>query len=76
MAQPAWLHDRANDPCGTPNKHPFWDGQATTRVGPWKLFERDGTWYGYDTSHNAWAHFPGQAEATEHANRPPVDIWA
>ena len=76
LTGPDWLRERNNDPCGTPNDHPFWAGVEVTRTNSWKLFERDGTWYGYDTQHNAWAHFPGQAEASAFAGKPAIDPWA
>jgi hypothetical protein len=73
---PHWLHERVEDPHGTPNRHLFWDDQPAERIGPWKMFERDGTWYLFETLQNAWAHFPGRAEAAAHAAGPRVDIWA
>jgi hypothetical protein len=73
---PEWLRERNNDPYGTPNKHPFWETVQAERVGVWKLFSRDGWWFGYKTTQNAWAHFRTEAEAREHAVGPQVDVWA
>lgn len=76
MRQPEWLHDRVNDGYGTPNKHPFWETVSFELVGVWKVFEKDGTWYGYKTTQNAWAHFKTRDEAVEMATGRQVDIWA
>jgi hypothetical protein len=73
---PHWLHQRVNDPYGTGGRHPFWESVSAERIGPWKVFERDGIWYAYETRQNAWAHFPSRDKAVEHANGPAVDIWA
>ena len=77
-ARPAWLAERVNDPCGTPNRHPFWDAQPAERVGAWKLFERDGAWRAYDTRWNAWWQFPDREQAEAHAGEHPkgLDMWA
>lgn len=76
---PAWLHERVNDPYGTPNKHEFWSGPigcTAERIGVWKVFTYGGWVHGYDTQHNAWAHFATQAEAEEHCSKPAIDPWA
>lgn len=74
---PEWLRERNNDPYGTPNTHPFWDTLPIIElVGAWKLFKRDGWWFGYKTTQNAWAHFATEAEAREHASGPQADVWA
>jgi hypothetical protein len=59
---PDWLHERGSDPGGTPDEHPFWKGVEVTRMNGWRLFERDGSCYGYNPRRNSWAHFPGHAE--------------
>src|SRR5579859_2406481 len=64
--QPEWLRERNNDSYGTPSKHPFWETVEFVKVGTWKVFERDGTWYGYDTKNNSWWHFQTQGEAMSH----------
>jgi hypothetical protein len=77
--QPAWLHERNNDPYGTPNKHEFWSGPIgclAERVGAYKIFVTGGFWYAYDTQHNAWLHFDSEAACREHAAKPPIDPWA
>jgi hypothetical protein len=76
MSTPAWLRERVNDPYGTPNRHPFWKSVTVELIGPWKVFERDGTWYAYETRQNAWAHSPSRGEAVRIASGPSVDIWA
>lgn len=75
---PDWLHERANDPCGTPNGHPFWETVSYRPLHAWRIFERDGWWHGYDKLHNAWAHFETEDEATGFAdkNTRGIDIWA
>jgi hypothetical protein len=75
-ASPEWLRERVNDPYGTPNKHPFWQTVEVEKVGNWKLFEKDGVWYGHDTLYNAWAHFASRDEAAEFASGGSVDVWA
>jgi len=75
-SQPAWLHERVNDPCGTPNKDPFWETQPFERRGNFKIFERDGVWYAYDVQYNAWWHFASQEEAHARADGGSVDVWA
>ena len=82
---PEWLRERVNDRYGTPNKvlvdgvlvdNPFWQDVDFEVVGVWKLFERDGWWFGYKTTQNAWAHFATKADAITMASGPQVDIWA
>jgi hypothetical protein len=73
---PEWLRERNNDPFGTPPKHPFWEQVAAEKIGAWKLFAVAGTWYGYDTRHNAWYTFTDEADARERTAREPVDPWA
>lgn len=70
---PTWLHERVNDGYGTPGKHPFWGTVTFERIGDYKIFERDGTWYAYDTLHNAWLHYPGREQAVARAEGPRID---
>lgn len=74
--QPEWLHERVNDPAGTPARHPFWAAVTAEQIGAWKIFERDGTWYGYKTTQNAWARFADRGEAVAMAQGPQIDVWA
>lgn len=74
--KPMWLHLRVNDPYGTPNSHPFWEGVNVELMGVYKLFERDGVVYAYDTRHNAWLHFENWAKAKQHCIKPPIDPWS
>lgn len=76
LRTPGWLHERVNDPYGTPNKHPFWATVSFELVTTWKVFERDGVWYAYDTRYNAWAHFPDKSQAVSHASGGSRDVWA
>jgi hypothetical protein len=73
---PEWLRERNNDGCGTPNKHPFWDSVTFEIIGVWKIFEKDGVWYGYKTTQNAWAHFTDRADAIRMASAKQTDVWA
>lgn len=73
---PGWLRERNNDPCGTPATHPFWQGVSWRSEGAWRLFARDGWWFGYKTTQNAWAHFSTEAEALAMARGPQTDVWA
>jgi hypothetical protein len=82
---PEWLRERNNDPFGTPSKvmvdgvlvdNPFWQAVDVEQVGVWKLFKRDGVWFGYKTTQNAWAHFASMAEAVAMATGPQIDVWA
>ena len=77
-ASPDWLHERVNDPYGTPNKHPFWQSQPFDQVGVHKVFERDGTWYTYDTQYNAWRRADDEADARSFAEGYPkgMDVWS
>lgn len=75
---PDWLNERNNDPYGTPNGHAFWSTVQVRAEGAWRLFERDGWTYGYDTRHNGWWHFATPQEAAEHVAGSPagIDMWA
>lgn len=75
-AQPDWLYVRVNDSYGTDNNHAFWTTVEVVKIGNWKLFEKDGAWFGYDTQYNAWAQFKSEAEAKAHATGGSVDVWA
>ena len=46
---PAWLRERVNDPYGTGNRHEFWASMNFETIGPWRIFERDGMWWMYET---------------------------
>lgn len=72
---PSWLYERNNDPYGTDNRHAFWQSVTFEQVGNWRIFERDGFWFGYDNRYNSWWHFDTRDEATEHAGRGSVDTW-
>lgn len=76
VTPPTWLHERNNDPAGTPARHPFWATVDAERVGQWLIFERGGTWYGYKITQNAWATFAGRGEAVAMAEGPQTDVWA
>lgn len=74
---PHWLHERNEDPYGTPALHPFWDGVSFEKIGQWKIFERDGAWYAFKTSQNAWsAARPTRDDAVAMATAPSADVWA
>lgn len=74
---PEWLRERNNDGYGTPNSHPFWQTVSAERVGVWKVFERDGAWFGYKTTQNAWTTpRPTRDDVMVMATGPQVDIWA
>jgi hypothetical protein len=73
---PVWLHERVNDPYGTPNNHEFWGTVVVTRLGVYKMFTRGGWAYAYDTQHNAWLHFATEAERAQHCAKPAIDPWA
>jgi hypothetical protein len=76
---PLWLHERVNDPYGTPNKHEFWSGPIgclAERVGDYKVFTHGGWAYAYDVKHNAWLHFATEAERAQHCAKPAIDPWA
>ncbi len=73
---PGWLRERNEDPFGTPPRHPFWAEVSAEQVGAYRVFERDGVWYAYDTKYNAWWHFASRAAAAEHASGGSVDVWA
>lgn len=76
MTTPTWLHERVNDPYGTPNRHPFWETVAFEDVGNWRIFEDEtGVWRAHDRQYNAWWHFPTRDEAVAHANGGSVDVW-
>jgi hypothetical protein len=75
--RPHWLHQRVNDPYGTPNRHPFWEGVSFEQIGPWRIFERDGAWWAYQTRQNAWSTArPSREDAVTMTTGRPVDIWA
>jgi hypothetical protein len=77
MKTPEWLRERTNDPCGTPNRHPFWESVNVQVVGVWKIFERDGAWFGYKTTQNCWTTpRPSRADVMAMATGPQVDVWA
>jgi len=74
MAKPEWLKERNNDPCGTPNNHPFWNTVDVTNIGgSCKVFEKDG-WFLFDTLYNAWYNADNRSDAmimaTELTNGP------
>jgi hypothetical protein len=71
-----WLHERVNDPYGTPNKHPFWETVQFGVYGDFKVFDRDDVAYAYDFKHNAWLHFSSMTEAMDHVRKPAIDPWA
>jgi hypothetical protein len=73
---PAWLHERNNDPYGTPPNHPFWKTVDAETVGDHKIFQKDGQWYGHNTRQNYWMKFKSKDEAKAHANGPKLDMWA
>ena len=83
---PEWLRERNNDGYGTPNKvlvkgiwvdNPFWETVDFEVVGVWKIFERDGSWFGYKTTQNAWTTpRPTRDDVMAMATGPQVDIWA
>lgn len=73
---PDWLRERVNDGYGTDNKHPFWKSVSVELIGVWKVFERDGIFYGYKTTQNAWATFKDHDDAVKTATGRQVDIWA
>lgn len=87
-ATPGWLSERVNDPYGTPNKaydkdkgeyydHPFWAANPPEVVGRYKIIQKDGLWYGYDTSQNMWTvGFPDKQSVVDIANEPKMDMWA
>jgi hypothetical protein len=77
--QPAWLHERNNDPYGTPNNHEFWSspiGCLAERVGDYKIFVTGGFYYAYDVKHNAWLHFDSEKACLERVAKPAIDPWA
>lgn len=76
MKTPGWLHERVNDCYGTPEKHSFWETVSFEKIGIWKIFEKDGTWHGYKTTQNAWAHFTDRDDAVKMASGKQVDVWA
>ena len=75
---PGWLYERVNDSFGTPTKNPFWKMVKAERIGDWKIFERDGWWYGYGMRYNAWWYFPTREAALEHVTSSDAnfDPWA
>lgn len=73
---PVWLSERNNDPYGTPNLHPFWQTVSFERVGSFKIFQRDGRWYGYNVAQNYWMKFASRDEAVAMAQGPRLDMWA
>lgn len=87
-ATPQWLAERVNDPYGTPNKDydretgqyvdsAFWAENPAEQIGVWKVFEKDGLWYAYKTTQNAWSvGFATKAEAVAMAQGPQTDVWA
>jgi hypothetical protein len=75
-SQPAWLHERNNDPYGTPNNHPFWETVVFEKIGHCKVFARGGWAYVYDTRHNSWWHLDSMDKAHELAIAGPIDPWA
>jgi hypothetical protein len=72
--RPEWLRERVNDGYGTPNRHQFWESVTFERIGAYKIFERDGVWYAYDTRWNGWWHFPNRDEAVTRAEAGPLDM--
>jgi hypothetical protein len=73
---PGWLHERVNDPCGTTNRHPFWQTVDFERIGSFNVFKRDGVTYTYDRRHNAWYGFADLAAALAHIGEfGDVDPW-
>ena len=50
MTKPEWLRERNNDPCGTPNNHPFWNTVEVTNIGGGcKVFQKNFVWFvGYN----------------------------
>jgi hypothetical protein len=72
-----WLRERVNDGYGTDNRHPFWATVDFERIGSWKVFQRDGAWYGYETRQNAWTTArPTRDDVISIATAPRIDIWA
>lgn len=77
-ASPDWLQERNSDPYGTPNRHPFWDTVDWEDVGDWRIFERDGSWFGYKRTQNAWSTPRPSREDILQMAAPEnqIDVWA
>ena len=69
MTKPEWLRERNNDPCGTPNNHPFWNTVEVTKIGDdCKVFQKNG-WFVFDALHNAWYRMDDRLDALIHATK-------
>ena len=69
MTKPEWLRERNNDPCGTPNNHPFWNTVEVTNIGgDCKVFQKNG-WFVFDALHNAWYRMDDRLDALIHATK-------
>jgi hypothetical protein len=79
-ASPDWLKERNNDPYGTDRRHPFWSTVTTEDLGSngsKRIFEKDGTWYGYHSRQNYWMTFTDEEDARQWGNsEQDLDMWA
>ena len=75
---PAWLNERNNDGYGTPKNHEFWNTVDFEDVNGWRIFNKDGLWYGYKLSQNAWSNgATDKADIVAMADPGrQVDVWA
>lgn len=75
---PAWLNERNNDGYGTPNNHEFWSTVDFEDVNGWRIFNKDGLWYGYKLSQNAWSNgATDKADIVAMADPSrQIDVWA
>lgn len=75
---PAWLNERNNDGYGTPKNHEFWNTVDFEDVNGWRIFNKDGLWYGYKLSQNAWSN--GATDKSDILSMADpgrqVDVWA
>lgn len=76
-ASPEWLRERNNDGYGTPPKHPFWDTVEYEEVNGWRIFERDGSWFGHKMNQNAWTTPRPSLEDVLSMAAPEnqIDVW-
>jgi hypothetical protein len=75
-AGPDWLHERNNDPYGTPGNHEFWNGVDYEDIGEARIFERDGKWYLHHRRQNYWMTLNSRDEAVQSAGNQGLDMWA
>lgn len=83
---PDWWENKNKGGYGMPNSHPFWKSTPYEDIGQWRVFDKDGTTYGYNRQQNAWldpksTSFAGKGrqavvDYVKQFNEKPIDIWA